>query len=467
MPIDPRTLDKAATRKTAKELVNELGELAGFLLNSAILTKADRDLAPPPLPAGPGACWPVIGVRRDDWLKLLSPAFPLPVRWTKRQAHDLRLPPDLRVCADSVMEAWELASGTQAVRDYRLGFAESEREWPDLSLFDIQYMTADSCFPALAMGLHSAVTGVAPFSKTWASAKWDRYRFEAIDLLPQKLQAAARWGAESFYVAMGQTLSDLVATPVTVKRLKSEAKPDPSASLAPYFTDGLVEPDSESWEDCRRYHDAIRQTDRERAIYFYEQVLCRHIIKRCRIRVVGGQTAMNARPKVMVSIVTHAREPVPVLLGVLDVHRVLLLYTLERSRSNQAMRKRGDSMRVKAKQLRKHILGAVPDCRVQLAAFCYDIRSPDFPYDFRDSLRTAIAAFTKNHEDSEVVFDIDRGTTLHKLALAKFVIRPNHWLTTIYHEMQRGAVRHGSERVILWRADDGWEQPFLRLPERC
>jgi len=466
MPIDPQTLNRPATRKTASELVSELGPLARFVLNSTILTKADYDPAPPPLPAGPGACWPVIGVRTEEWLKFLSPAFPLPVRWTERNAHDPRLPPDLRACAESVREAWGIASGTQAIEKYRLGFADSEKEWPDLSQFDHNYLTADSCFPALAMGLHSAVTGVAPFSKIWASAKWDRYRFEPIDLLPQKLETAARWGAKSFYVAMEQSLGDLSDPRVEIKRLKSAIKPDPSVSLAPYFTDGLVEPNTESWEDCRRYHEAIRQTDRERAIHFYEQVLCRHVTNRCRTTVLGGQGAEGANPQVMVSIVTHAREPVPVLLGVLGIRKVLLLYTLEHSQRNLATRKRGDSMRAKAKLLRQHIRAAVPDCRVQIQAFCYNTESPAFPNDFRDSLKTAIEAFTKGHGDSEVVFDIDRGTTLHKLALAKFVIQPNHWLTTLYHEMHQGAVRHGSERMILWRTGDDWDQAFQRLPER-
>ena len=66
-----------------------------------------------------------------------------------------------------------------------------------------------------------------------------------------------------------------------------------------------------------------------------------------------------------------------------------------------------------------------------------------------------------------MVFDIDRGLTLHKIALLRHVIQPDHLLATLAHDFEGpGKIRHGSEQILLWRADDDWTTPFVAVSDK-
>ncbi len=450
-PLDPERLEFPVTTKSATDLARDLGRLRGFLLNDVTLTLANPSGCGgrrPELPGEPGSCWPVIAVRQDQWTRFLSPAFPLPVCWRESAAHDRHLPPDLIACADQV----RMAGQSKEAAQFHLHYPAPDHGWPDLSQFGKPYFSANSAFASLALGLRSAITGVKPSKRTWASASWDGNQFVAVDLLDQKLEAARRWGVETFYVAANLVPTNSQSSPRLVA-LKETTHHAPSEALADYFSEGLVEPESDDWESCRRYHAAIRQTDRERAVRFYNQKLFRLITHRCRESIRRGVGGEAARPTAMITIVTPNPEPIRVLLGITQATRVLLLHT-ER-----------DGMEGVCNELANQIKSTLPGCQPTPAAFRDDIDAANFPTEFVHSLQSAIAKFTADLDESEIVFDIDRGTTLQKLALWKHVIRPHNWLTTLHHKWTAGRnVEHGTEQVMLWRADDSWSQPFTRSP---
>lgn len=448
-----RTLELPFSPKSAERVARSFGPLAGYFLNARTLRVTGRSSERhPPLPADPGACWPVIAVAKNSWLNFLEPAFPLPLRWIAgQQVHDQRLPQTLHECAEQVRVALSVylnGKDAEEAANYRIWFPDPTEAWPDLS--DLAF-PAESAFASLALGYFSLLNKVTPFGATWASVQWDN-QLLPVEELAKKVDAALRWQAQSFFVAAKQSLDELSEDQKSIIKRLSAKPGSPTVGLSEYFVSGLVEPDANAPEACITYHAAIRELDASKAAGYYATVLAGHIAKKCRENILVGSIGRESLPTTMITIVTHNIEPVSVMIGLLGIRRVLLLYT-------QNQRQMFD----KANELCRQIRELWPDgCCAEPAGFCFDDTSKEFPTDFFLSLRGQIESFLEGTEDTDVVFDIDRGTTMHKLALCK-LIRPNHWLTTLTHHWQNGKIKHGTERLKLWRVRDDWMRPFSAI----
>ncbi|TVP94679.1 MAG: hypothetical protein EA381_19725 [Planctomycetaceae bacterium] len=394
----------------------------------------------------------MIAVTNQKWLNFLEPAFPLPLRWADgQQDNDPRLPESIRECADRVRTTLGASLNDKDAKEaarYRIWFREPMEGWPDLQSL---VFPAGSAFASLALGFFSLLNRVTPFESTWASVQWDDLLLPVEDL-GKKVDAALRWQAKSFYVAAKQSLDDLNDEQMAIVRRLPNKPGSPSVGLGDYFVAGLVEPDASDAEACLAYHAAIREVDPLEAAKYYLKVLFRHIARKCRERVFVGAGGSEDLPSVMVTIVTHQIEPVTAIIGVLGIRKVLLLYTASEPQ-----------MQSKATDLYRQIKLNWPDCQCdEPVGFHFDTESNEFPGDFVASLRSQIDGFLAGTRDTEVAFDIDRGTTLHKLALCK-LIRPDHWMTTLVHPMENRKIVHGAERLMLWRAGDDWTRPFCPL----
>ena len=463
-PISPNSLSGPLTTNGAIHLGKQLGQLAGFLLNDAAWdTVCVGTLDRPYLPQGIGCCWPVIGVQNPLWQKFLLPAFILPLQWLPGSNHDPRLPEAILECANDVRQ--HFSSG--ASENYSIHFVDSAQQWPDLSLFDRKQLEARSCFASLAAGLSSLQQQVPPDARVWASADWDN-QFKPVELLEQKLTVAAKWKATSFYVASTQgEVDDLLVKYPTLKlnRLEeSSGVAGPQKALSGYFVESYLEPAGEEWENCQRYHAAIRPLDRGKADAFYDKTLCRLIIKRirCNMRISRSIT----RPITATHFVTIASgqiQPIQTMVTALDIRQLLVLYTRPAIDRTDDVINSPDDFSMKAAEITEQCLKRNPQLtEAIIVPFLYDSDSENFPYDFTTELSQAITTFVKDVPDQNVIFDIDRGTTLHKLALIKNVIRPNNIIATISHKMfssKPPQIDHGTERIFLFTKDEDWAMP--------
>lgn len=449
-PISPKLLSGRLTVNSAIHLYKQLGQLAGFLLNDAAwdsvrVGTSDR----PHLPQAIGCCWPLIGVRHPHWQTFLLPAFILPLQWLPGPNHDPRLPEAIHECANNVRQHFN----TGASEDYSIHFVDSAQPWPDLSLFDLEKLKARSCFASLAAGLSSLQQQVPPDPSVMASADWDG-QFKPVDLLEQKLTVAAKWKAKSIYVAPSQ--SNLIELRNRFPLLKlnlleeSSGAPGPKAALSKYFAESYLEPDTNEWETCHRYHAAVRPLDRDKADNFYDKTLCHLIANRIRLNMrISKSIAQQISATHFVTIATGQIQPIQTMVAALGIKHLLVLYT-----------KAPDDFSGKASKIADQCLKINPQLnRPELVPFFYDSESETFPYDFTAELSQAVATFVKHIPEQNIIFDIDRGTTLHKLALIKNIIRPNNIIATLSHKMLKtdpAHVDHGTERIFLFTRDEDW-----------
>ena len=446
--LSPQLLSVRLTTNSAIHLDRQLGQLAGFLLNDAAWDTArvgtsDR----PQLSQGIGCCWPLIGVRNLHWQRFLLPAFILPLQWLAGPNHDPRLPEAIHECANNVRQHFN----TGASENYSIHFVDSAQPWPDLSQFDRNHLEARSCFASLAAGLSSLQQQVPPDPSVLASADWDG-QFKSVDLLEQKLKVAAKWKAKSFYVASTQDKVDDPQTKYPTLKLnrlgESSGAAGPQKALSGYFAESYLEPDTNEWETCHRYHTAVRPLDRDKADNFYDKTLCHLIANRIRLNMrISKSIAQPIKATHFVTIATGQIQPIQTMVAALGIKHLLVLYT-----------KAPDDFSGKASKIADQCLKIKGQLnRPKLVPFSYDSESENFPHDFTAELSQAVATFVKDIPEQNVIFDIDRGTTLHKLALIKNIIRPNNIIATLSHKMlNKYEVDHGTERIFLFTRDEDW-----------
>lgn len=446
LPLKPTLFDRPLEAKAVVGIAEQLRLLAGYLLNDQALGFADLPSRRPPVPHEIGCCWPMIAVRRPAWRNHLLPAFFLPLQWRRGGENDRRLPPALRCCAEQVRRDLEVAAEA-----YSLGFAWADQPWPDLSRFTAGHIEANSCYPALALGLQSCIDGIAPNPKVWASAAWDDGP-RAVDCLAEKVELAKSRGGKTFYMA---PLQDTAAVPqdprIEILSLEHSPQGKPRESLAKFFARGYATPDRSDWEACRDYHASIRELNPSLAIRFYDNVLFQHITRRCQQRMrVSPCVRPPVHPTHMVTIASGFRQPIRVIAGALNIRRVLVLYTVG-----------AVSMEGQARDTVKELNAMSRSCVAEMKPFRYDPASDAFPVDFVRDLEEQTAIFTDGVDDSQVVFDIDRGLTLHKLALSHRLIRKRHLVATLYHEELEKKIIHGTERILLWRGGNLWDTALI------
>lgn len=452
IPIDPNLLSSQRTAASAVEVARQLGQLAGFFMNDEALACAGLPAPRPRLPNRFGSCWPVIGVRSPLWKPLLLEAIVLPLQWRASKEHDPRLPPEILRCADAVVQGFG-ASRT----DFSLEYADAHQSWPDLRRFDSQFIETESCYASLALGWEGLRNRIAPNPGVWASAAWND-GFQPVEMLEAKLATARIWNALYFFVAPKQhnpSRSEAdrgLARDVELMQLGASLQARPREAMAHCFAHAYLEPDSTDWEACRHYHHVVRDFDATIGDRFYDRVLFQHVMDRCRrsIHVAAGVPAPLSATH-LVTIATRFTQPIRVIAGALGVKHVLILYTVGPS-----------DMQADAEFARQQIRQALPNCDVTCAPFHYDPESAGFPRDFKETLQSAVRAFVDRTPGEQIVFDMDRGLTMHKFALQRFVIRPRNLVATLYHEMaERNRIKHGSERILAWRAADDWSRAFV------
>lgn len=448
--VSPTLLQQRRTPISATRLVNELGELAGYWLNDETLAAANLSrIVRPALPREIGCCWPVFGVRDSNFLQFLLPAYVLPLQWQATATHDRRLPKAVHDIADQVLSTKELI----LTGKFSIHFTRPEKCWPDLSDLGYSDVNASSAFASLAAGLSSLQQATPPNPRVWASAVWDG-EFNPVDLLSEKLAAARRWGANIFYVPESQAdAHQCEAQDVEIRTLKSQAKASPHESLADFFADSYLEPDSDDWETCRRYHAAVRLLNRDKADDFYNRRFFQLIVKRLRHNIwVSPSVPKPLNITHLVTIATQQTEPVKTLVATLGVTDLLVLYTNGPS-----------DLKKNAEKICQECKSVIPNLRAKPASFLYNPESSDFPRDFMHELKNRVAAFVAGVPANNTAFDIDRGLTLHKVALMQQIVQPVDKLLSLYHEMSdRNLVAHGTERILAFQRDESWELPFHR-----
>lgn len=449
MPFDPERFAIKTTSKSAAFLLGSLGPLAGFMLNDESLRMAGDSFGRPPLPRKIGCCWPLIAVRTKNWTENLLPAFVLPVQWQLSGAHDPRLPPELLKCADRV--ATELIAGDS---QYSLHFADPDIAWPNLSRFVKGHLEAESCFSSLAIGLQGLCANSIPNDKVWSSAAWDR-GFQHVEMLDAKIETAIKWGAEKFFVAATQQQEAQSPDQLEILALRADAQLTAVAALADYFAAGWVEPDCKDWVACNKYHAAVRRFNPSVAEEFYNKVLFSHIISRSRYSIRGSASVANPVSAThLVTIATHRSEAIPVIAGVLGVTHVRVLYTTGPS-----------NLASDALNIRDRVKAVIPGCEADTAGFDYDPDSSEYPKNFVQQLRSQIEVFTNGIPDENIAFDIDRGLTMHKIALIRNVIRPTNLVVSCHHEIFEKMILHGTEQLMVWRGNDSLDVPFRPLAD--
>ncbi len=430
--VEPRDFDKKKSYKTARELRVRLGPLAIFVLNDDTLQLIKESTIRPKLSSHSGCCWPVLAILKDNWLQYLLDAIVLPLQWRNAKRHDDLLPKDVIKCADKVKEAFSAPS------DIYLCFEPAGM--PNLSNFDSESLTAGSCFSALALGLQSFLDKIAPDPKVWSSACWQRNP-KKVDHLEKKLGTASLFGATHFFVAPDQECGS-TNTSARIKIKKLESVPNDGLarkSFAKLFSFAYVKPVGGTWEDCRRYHAVLRDYDKDKAKEYYCSDLIKHLTKRLREQL-PARGANTALPTHLVTIATRRSEAIALIASTLKIPKALVLYTVGS----------GD-LEAEARKTENEIRKMHPTCDVILEEFRYDPTSEDFPNDFAIGMIEAIKRFQGDAPNEKMVFDIDRGTTMHKIALLKRVIHDDSFLVTINHEMDSKGVdiNHGTEKILM------------------
>lgn len=449
MRLKPEEFEFPRGHVQVANLWQKLGEAARFILNDDAMSLVVTSMEPPELPRVVGGCWPIFAVRDERWLQFTFPAFVLPLQWLAGGPDDSRLPPDLLKVADKVRKELGIQPNT-----FGLAFHQADQPWPDLSLLDRTRLEADSSFAALAIGLISASNNVPTNPDIWVSAVWDS-GFTNVDLLPKKLEAAARFGAKKFFVASSQIdEARQLGLPLEIRNLGKSINSKLSEALSPCLAECYLEPSADQWEDCRHYHALLRDADIAKASEFYSRVLIDHIAQRCRSTLRVSASARNI-PKIesLITIATRNPEPILLMVKTLQVSHVLILHT-----------KGDDGLAEDAKRAQQQIEKNHPGCHVELKSFVYNTNSSLFPRDFKDSLIEAIETWSGYQTDARTVFDIDRGLTMHKLALLESVLQPDHLLVNLSVKILPGnKFDHGTEQMFLWQMRDGFQGPFVQV----
>jgi len=185
----------------------------------------------------------------------------------------------------------------------------------------------------------------------------------------------------------------------------------------------------------------LRHHDRDKAKSYYSSDLVKHLTTRLRHQLLArGPKA--AWPTHLVTIATRRSEAITLIASTLEIPKVLVLYTVG-----------PDDLTAEARNTKQEIQNMHPACEVILEEFQYDPTTKDFPSDFSRGMIEAIGRFQGDTPSEKMVFDIDRGTTMHKIALLTRVIHDQSFLVTIHHEMdsQTGDIKHGTEKIRMDR----------------
>lgn len=430
-----------------------LGDLAEYWMNDDCRTQAfkiDRQAwtSRKAIPNEIGCCAPLLALPENSpWCVFLSSGLPLPLQWQKaagRDDHDPRLPTDLLKVAESVQREVHPDKGPYALR-FPAGNA-----WPDLKELDNSKFpfTFGSAFASLAVGLISAEQNLRPDSAVWCSAAFRDGAFRRVERLEQKISPFLNgfWGLRKFFVALENFYEarelQLAGSPVgtlnpTVNNL------DLRQQLAPLLVAAALKPDRKSeFKDKVPYYEFVSEHDREAATAFYNESLVVDVAKNCQKSLPDNITVTH-----LVTIATDRPEAVQVVVGCLKPKNVLILYTVGMNDNAAVLEKH-------CRRIAKE-MGFEVQC-LDSARFGIDRESEHYVAELGAQMKDIIATSLAGIPAEAIAYDIDRGLTVHKVALLEHVVAQNSLLLTIDHRTK--TARNGqhfidpkSAMAIAWR----------------
>jgi hypothetical protein len=457
MPLlDTGRVERLCSRQcsplSALEAAVGLGCLAAWWLRPEVLHEAAR-LQPEWAPcwAGPvlspelGGCHLLLVSRDPERLKLLRPAFLLPVCWVTGEGHAPGLPAALRPLAEKVVsqvvESRARESGGTVSWGLRLAFGAGQEEL-DLTGLEMDF---GSAWAPLAAGLLLAGQGIVADPEVWATGTWDRYSgVGPVEGLPAKLELAREHGVRRLFLPLPQRREaeqigpgDPSAPPPQLGFLLPDERGRPREVLRPLLTELGMPPDENASLETRGRNFALLPGDHPRAYPYYRETILPEVV--VRLRRLREERWPDWRPSHLVTILSTSEELVPLAAGALAVRHVLICYTPDGEKGRLSLA---------AGRIRADLEARGVACT--LAPF-----RDGSPLEIEASLHPHVQAFTAGIDPKNAVLDVTPGKKPMALALERLA-PPDSWLVYWKHE-QLGDRRPdpGHEDIERWPARGG------------
>lgn len=449
----------------AHELYSQLRGLGDLWLNSRTRDAAFRVSHPRRsyperqlrLLQEPGCCCAFYDAD-GTWGRRTFRGLVLPVQWVAvgpgLTSHDERLPSCLRNVANDVRR--QVPGNEGFVLRFQAG------NFPDLSGLDCR-LRHDSAAASLAVGLISAIRGIQPSNAVHCSAAVGRDgTLTAITGLENKLSIfkEVRLPLHRFFVVAANkdnaveacekhNISDVTERIGVFHSVSTGAKLE--QQLGPMLVESAIPPDLESkFTDRVRYYEFVSGFDRKKAARYFCSHMAQEIALCCR-KIHDPAECQNAT---LVSIATDRSEGIHVAYHYLSPGRVAVLYSREGTDGDEVDRR----FRNTALETVKELKGIEPDSRKKSGIEAHSVH---LSFEDLESLgRSFRQVLDSLREDGRpLVIDIDRGTTLQKIALLKYAVAPRDFLVSFYHRLkvvtnEQLTIDAQSFRPFLWKQEE-------------
>lgn len=342
------TSPELMTRPQAVQLVEWLGGLAPWAAEQAVLEKAaaaykrtcqpvlaEALVRPQSLPQRRGSCWIAFVQDSEHRLPALCGTFAWPLRWEENRGHSELLPQALRHLADNVIRVLTQVGGVlKEGEQWGLQFGSSQPTGePDFRNLELG-IEAGSGWTSLAAGLIAAMQDGEVNRGVWSSGIWQG-GIQEVGCVPEKLQLARQYGCSRFYVPASQLEEaqecvDGEDSGMTIGMLTVD-EAQPMRALDKYLEEFNVPPervkdDPENFHRRCRFHQ--RHPSGKRAGEFFVSHLLSDLADQ-QIRQPLQRLWPDWRPQLLVAVVSHGAELIPLLAEALQPEECLLLFTPE------------------------------------------------------------------------------------------------------------------------------------------
>lgn len=338
------------------------------------------------------------------------------------------MPQRLTELADRVRRALNQAYRDSEFLNWRLYlhpnfFSESGLDFRSLN----ERLSFESGWLALAGGLYLARHDGQPDEHVWASARWDEERgITRVGHLAEKLYLAREYEVREFYIPDEQ----LNEVP---KEFRDMVKPIRQGTshleevLDSYVRSLDVRPacpprDEESFRRCRDWY--LRQPHHD--LHFYCRCLLPYLLPR--LQQQWRSDFADCQPEVLVTVLSHSWNLIPLVAHTFQVKRCLVLVTAGDGRTRHYI-----------EPVRQFL--SAPDQQVEF-------REEQMEEDFR-----ALKIWQDYRQRPEkILVDMTPGKKLMTLHLYRSAPR-GCWLVYVNTEQLQGRPIPGSEKLVCWRND--------------